>query len=226
MENQKRILIVEDSPTVVEHMKMLLRNSNVKVLNAGSEFGMMQSIESYGKIVDLILMDLTLKAENGMDLIKNLRTNERYNDLPIIIITEHANKDLILEARKLKVCGYLKKPIEKESFLDRIYEVIGNVSLVPRKTDTDDDVEDVQPVAVTETELDNIPDIDALLGLESETMPIEDDLVDPDDSEIIDKSEIPNNESETQNTDDSSSDEDPAKEEKEDELEAEPVPSE
>jgi len=219
MENQKRILIVEDSPTVVEHMKMLLRNSNVKVLNAGSEFGMMQSIESYGKIVDLILMDLTLKAENGMDLIKNLRTNERYNDLPIIIITEHANKDLILEARKLKVSGYLKKPIEKESFLDRIYEVIGNVSLVPRQTDTGD-VEDAKPAVVTET------DLDTLLGIETETTSNTDDLIDPSDLLVPDDVEV-NNDIET--SDESKiSDEDQAKEEvpTEKELETEAVPSE
>ncbi len=75
---KKRILIVEDSPTVVEHIKIMLKNSNVKVFNAGSEFGMMQSIESYGKLVDLILMDLTLKTENGMDLIRNLRANDKY----------------------------------------------------------------------------------------------------------------------------------------------------
>ncbi len=137
MENQKRILIVEDSPTVVEHMKMLLKNSNVKVLNAGSEFGMMQSIESYGKTVDLVLMDLTLKTENGMDLIRNLRSNDKYKTLPIIIITEHVSKDLILEAKTLEVKGYLKKPIEKETFLDRVYSVIGNVSMVPRKMNTD-----------------------------------------------------------------------------------------
>ncbi len=140
MQDQKRILIVEDSPTVVEHMKMILKNSNVKVLNAGSEFGLMQSIESYGKIVDLILMDLHLKTENGMDIIRNLRKNEKYRNLPIIIITEHASKELILEARSLKVRGYLKKPIQKEIFLDRVYEVIGNVSIVPRKTDTGDSV--------------------------------------------------------------------------------------
>jgi len=127
MENQKRILIVEDSPTVIEHMKMLLKNSNVKVLNAGSEFGMMQSIESYGKTVDLVLMDISLKAENGMDLIRNLRKNDKYKELPIIIITEHANKDLILEAKKLQVSGYLKKPIQKDVFLDRITDAIGNV---------------------------------------------------------------------------------------------------
>ena len=137
MENTKRILIVEDSPTVVEHMKMLLKNSNVKVLNAGSEFGMMQSIESYGKLVDLVLMDLTLKTENGMDLIRNLRSNDRYKELPIIIITEHVSKNLILEARELRVRGYLKKPIQKDTFLDRIYEVLGNVSMIPRNTNTE-----------------------------------------------------------------------------------------
>ncbi|WP_430885978.1 response regulator [Fusibacter sp. JL216-2] len=139
MENQKRILIVEDSPTVVEHIKIMLKNSNVKVFNAGSEFGMMQSIESYGKLVDLILMDLTLKTENGMDLIRNLRANDKYKKLPVIIITEHVSKDLILEARNLEVRGYLKKPIEKDIFLDRVYGVIGNVSIIPKKTDTGDD---------------------------------------------------------------------------------------
>ncbi len=114
---KKEILIVEDSPTVVEHIKIMLKNSNVKVFNAGSEFGMMQSIESYGKLVDLILMDLTLKTENGMDLIRNLRANDKYKKLPVIIITEHVSKDLILEARNLEVRGYLKSPSKKTYFL-------------------------------------------------------------------------------------------------------------
>ena len=162
MENQKRILIVEDSPTVVEHIKIMLKNSNVKVFNAGSEFGMMQSIESYGKLVDLILMDLTLKTENGMDLIRNLRANDKYKSLPVIIITEHVSKDLILEARNLEVRGYLKKPIEKEIFLDRVYGVIGNVSMIPRNTNTGDDLPEestrgaeISPDNVTVPEMDN-----------------------------------------------------------------------
>lgn len=152
MDGQKRIVIVEDSPTVVAHMKMMLKNSNVKVLNVGSEFGLMQSIESYGKLVDLILMDLTLKTENGMDLIRNLRSNEKYRALPIIIITEHASKELILEAKELKVRSYLKKPIQKDIFLERIYEVIGNVSILPKNTDTGESVTAVGEVEADENE--------------------------------------------------------------------------
>jgi DNA-binding response OmpR family regulator len=152
MDGQKRIVIVEDSPTVVAHMKMMLKNSNVKVLNVGSEFGLMQSIESYGKLVDLILMDLTLKTENGMDLIRNLRSNEKYRELPIIIITEHASKALILEAKELKVRSYLKKPIQKDIFLERIYEVIGNVSILPKNTDTGESVTAVGEIEADENE--------------------------------------------------------------------------
>ncbi len=160
MDGQKRIVIVEDSPTVVAHMKMMLKNSNVKVLNVGSEFGLMQSIESYGKLVDLILMDLTLKTENGMDLIRNLRSNEKYRELPIIIITEHASKELILEAKELKVRSYLKKPIQKDIFLDRIYEVIGNVSILPKNTDTGESVTEIgqAEAAVEEAAPDDTPE--------------------------------------------------------------------
>lgn len=120
----KRILIIEDSPTVIEVMKLMLRDMNVKIFTAGSEFGMFQAIESFGKTVDLILMDITLKSENGLDLVAKLRANERYQDLPVIVVTEHANLDFVLRAKELKVSSFIRKPIEKAIFIDRLVETI------------------------------------------------------------------------------------------------------
>ncbi len=125
MENEKRILIVEDSPTVIEQMKLFLSSTNIQVFNAGSEFGMLQSIEPYGQLVDLIIMDLTLKSENGMDLIQTIRANDKYSQIPIIIVTEHAKQDLVLQAKKFNVASYIKKPITKDNFLNRIGTVLG-----------------------------------------------------------------------------------------------------
>lgn len=122
--NPKRILIVEDSLTVVEQMRLFLRNENYKVTHAGSEFGMYQMIEEYGKVVDLIIMDLTLKNENGLDLIDNLRKNEKYSKLPVIVVTEHAQVDFILRAKELQVSDYIRKPITKETFIKRIERTI------------------------------------------------------------------------------------------------------
>ena len=125
MGEMKRILIVEDSPTVIEMMKLMLRDMNVKVQTAGSEFGMFQAIESFGKIVDLIIMDITLKSENGLDLIEKLRENPRYQTLPVIVVTEHAKTDFILRAKSLNVKSFIRKPIEKQIFLERLIEAIG-----------------------------------------------------------------------------------------------------
>lgn len=125
MGEMKRILIVEDSPTVIEMMKLMLRDMNVKVQTAGSEFGMFQSIESFGKIVDLIIMDITLKSENGLDLIERLRENPKYQTLPVIVVTEHAKTDFILRAKNLSVKSFIRKPIEKQIFIERLVEAIG-----------------------------------------------------------------------------------------------------
>lgn len=120
----KRILIIEDSPTVIEMMKLMLKDMNAKIFTAGSEFGMFQAIESFGKTVDLILMDITLKSENGLDLVAKLRANERYQDIPVIVVTEHANLDFVLRAKELKVSSFIRKPIEKSIFIDRLVETI------------------------------------------------------------------------------------------------------
>lgn len=121
---QKRILIVEDSPTVIEQMKLMLSQYDVKISTAGSEFGMLQHIEQYGKLVDLIIMDLSLKSENGLDLIDKLRKNLKFSTIPVIVVTEHAKKDFILRAKGLQVSEYIRKPFSKEVFLSRISNVI------------------------------------------------------------------------------------------------------
>lgn len=124
MSDIKRILVVEDSPTVIEMMRIMLKDYNVKIQTAGSEFGMFQSIEAFGKIVDLVIMDITLKSENGLDLVEKIRQNAKYQELPVIIVTEHAKAELILRAKGLNVRSYIRKPIEKKLFIERISEVI------------------------------------------------------------------------------------------------------
>lgn len=133
MGEMKRILIVEDSPTVIDMMKLMLKELNVKVLTAGSEFGMLQSIESFGKVVDLIIMDITLKTENGLDLITKLRESERYQEIPVIVVTEHAQSDFVLRAKALGVKSFIRKPLDKTTFIERLEDTIIIERLAPYK---------------------------------------------------------------------------------------------
>lgn len=120
MQTDTKVMIVEDSHTIRYEVKLLLDKIGVNLVEVANGLGMFNVIEEYGKQVDLIIMDLTLKNENGFDLIKRLKDNTYYKDIPILVLSEHAGRENVLKARELRVEGFLKKPIEKVEFLDRV----------------------------------------------------------------------------------------------------------
>ncbi|MCX7922673.1 MAG: response regulator [Clostridia bacterium] len=126
MYNGKKIMIVDDSDTVRFQVKMILDNLGVRLMEAANEIGMLNGIEEYGSCVDLVIMDLTLKNENGFDLIKKLKDNQKYKDIPVLILTEHVEPGNVLQAKGLGVSGYLRKPVQKDDLLSRVKVILGN----------------------------------------------------------------------------------------------------
>jgi two-component system, chemotaxis family, chemotaxis protein CheY len=121
---EKKVMIVEDSHTVRYEVKIILDKIGVTLVEVANGMGMFNVIEEYGKSVDLIIMDLTLKKENGFDLIRQLREMDKYKEIPVLILSEHANKDNVLLAKELGVLGYLRKPIQKDELIDRVKSII------------------------------------------------------------------------------------------------------
>lgn len=120
----KKVMIVEDSNTVRYEVKLLLEKLDITVVEAANELGMFNMMEEYGKCVDLIIMDLTLKYENGFDLIEKLRNIEKHKSIPVLILTEHADPKNVIRAKELEVVGYLRKPIQKEELINRVKSVL------------------------------------------------------------------------------------------------------
>lgn len=124
MSEKKKIMIVEDSPTVRFEVKLILEKAGFSVVQVGGEIGMFNKIEEYGKCVDLIIMDLHLKNESGFSLIEKLKADERYSLIPILILTENISKENILKAKTLGVLGFIAKPFHPDELLKRVKEVI------------------------------------------------------------------------------------------------------
>lgn len=120
----KKVLIVEDSRTIRLQVKMMLEHEGAVLVEAGSEIGMFTKIDEYGVTADLIIMDLVLNYENGLELIEKLKENPKYKDIPIIIITEKADVNTILKAKQLGVKTYLRKPVDKTELIARMNELI------------------------------------------------------------------------------------------------------
>jgi DNA-binding NarL/FixJ family response regulator len=125
MAQEFKVLIVDDSPTVRYEVRLLLKKININVVEVVNKLGLFIKIEEYGKLVDLIIMDLTLQYENGWDLIEELKKVDKYKNIPVLVLTEHADRENVLKARKYDVSGYLRKPIQKQEFLSRITSILG-----------------------------------------------------------------------------------------------------
>lgn len=124
MNPQKTILIVDDSASIRAQVKTVLERDGYVVREATSESGMFMSLLEYGVKVDLILMDLVLRSDNGLDLIANLRSHESFKKIPILILTEHADKNYVQRARVLQVDGYVLKPLDMPLLKQRIHQIL------------------------------------------------------------------------------------------------------
>lgn len=124
LESEKKIIIVEDSPTVRMEVKLLLKQIGIIPVEVGGEIGLFMKVDEYGKLADLIIMDLTLKSESGFELIAKLKDDNRYSDIPIVVLTEHADAKNVIRAKELGVDDYIRKPINRNSFLEKIQEAM------------------------------------------------------------------------------------------------------
>jgi len=113
-----RTLIIEDNENNMYLTSFLLEKSDHEVFKAydgQAGVDMAKDIQP-----DLILLDIQLPKMNGYDVARALRSDERLVDTPIVAITSYAmpgDREKSLEAG----CnGYIKKPIDPETFIDEV----------------------------------------------------------------------------------------------------------
>ncbi len=72
---------------------------------------------------DLVVCDWNMPEMTGIELLKKLKEDDRYHDIPFILITAEAKANQILEASRLGVDAYIVKPFSIETLYQKIFEV-------------------------------------------------------------------------------------------------------
>ncbi len=119
MNTIKKILIVDDDPSAAGNIEFLLEKNSFQVSMVGSADECHHYLEQ-GR-PDLILMDVILPDIPGTELCKALKSKDRYNDIPVILIS---GLRVSPEERQLGIsCGasdYLTRPVKNEELLASI----------------------------------------------------------------------------------------------------------
>src|SRR5215510_3687152 len=109
-DKKTRILIAEDFEDNRIALKLILNHTGFDVIEA--ENGQ-QAIEAVRREEpDLVLMDITLPVIDGLQATREIRSDEKFGQLPIIVVSAHDNEEIRREAAEAGGSEYISKPIE------------------------------------------------------------------------------------------------------------------
>lgn len=108
------ILVVEDNPTNLKLVKVLLTSEGYEVRSAENADNALNILMTFHP--HLILMDLQLPGKNGLDLIRALKSDPKFKDIFIVALTAYAMKGDKERAKHAGCDGYMTKPISVATF--------------------------------------------------------------------------------------------------------------
>ena len=116
-ETRKNIIYVDDMNTSLLVLKKALKE-HYKIFLA-------DSIEKMHKIMrkimpDLILLDVNMPDIGGYEIIKMLKEDKRYSDIPVIFLTSNDDKVSVQEGLKLGATAYVIKPFNALKLVETI----------------------------------------------------------------------------------------------------------
>ena len=147
----KKVLVIDDEKNTVKFLSVLLSENGYEPIVAYDGQEGMQKIEEND--IDLIVLDVMMPKKTGFVLFKQLKKNDQYKDIPILMLTAVAASLTELDAQEedtferpydslreslrktieeMRESGdvrpemFVDKPVDPDGFLKRVRELIGD----------------------------------------------------------------------------------------------------
>lgn len=119
----KNVLIADDDPLNQRIFTELLEEDyELSIVEDGE--ACIESIKQ--RKPDLLLLDYSMPQLNGLEVCQNLRKDERFQDLPIIIVTGHASQDTHDECIEAGATDFCSKPFELSHFRNMVSKCVSS----------------------------------------------------------------------------------------------------
>jgi DNA-binding response OmpR family regulator len=118
-----KILLVDDSATVLMMERMILATERFEIVTASN--GEEAQEKARGEQPDLILMDVVMPRVNGIQACKALRQHPATKHIPIIMVTTRGEAETMEQGYESGCNDYVTKPVNSAELLSKIRSILG-----------------------------------------------------------------------------------------------------
>ena len=120
---RKKILLVDDSSTILMIEKMILGKAAYDIVTARD--GQEAVEKAVAERPDLVLMDVVMPRMTGFEACQALRSNGATRDIPIIMVTTRGEADSVEAGFESGCNDYVTKPIDSVELLAKLKNFLG-----------------------------------------------------------------------------------------------------
>lgn len=122
-ETVKTVLIVEDSSMTRSMIRALLEEmDDIDTVEAASGFEALKLLPS--NTYDLIITDINMPDINGLELINFIRKNDRYKEIPLMIVSTEKSEDDRRRGLEIGANDYVTKPFKPDQFQGKVKNLL------------------------------------------------------------------------------------------------------
>ena len=119
------ILVVDDYKTMLRILRNLLRQLNFSNIDEASDGdAALQKLRK--SAFGLIISDWNMEPMTGIQLLREVRGDEKLKSIPFIMITAESKSENVIAAKEAGVSNYIVKPFNAETLKSKIVSVIGD----------------------------------------------------------------------------------------------------
>ena len=132
-QDKRHILLVEDNPDDVELTLRALKKNNIKneVTVAIDGVEALDYLFARGKFEGrdrnqrpvLVLLDLKLPKLDGLEVLKQIRTDEFTKLMPVVILTSSKEESDVIAGYELGANSYIRKPVDFDQFIEAVRQL-------------------------------------------------------------------------------------------------------
>ncbi len=119
-----KLIVADDSRMVRGIVARVIDAMGYEAIQAANGREALMALETDGKDVKLVLLDWNMPILNGLDVIKKMRSDDRFKKIPVLMVSTESEEERIKEALTAGAQGYVTKPFTPDQLEEAIRRVL------------------------------------------------------------------------------------------------------